>query len=323
MLLASVFALATSLFWAVGPIFFASAGQRVGSFPVNLLRIVIGSVLIGVLALTVRLCGLTPGSVPTWGQAGWFALSGLLGMAVGDLMNFESMVLVGPRMNVQINCSLVPVLTAGLAWRVGQGVPGWVGVVGFGLVLVATSSAVVVAGRVRKVDGKVDVADRHHLEPRVSGWGIGLTVAAACMTAGGMVAGRQATVIAAGTPGAHPDPLLAALIRLSTACVLLWAWPVYRGRVGKVVAVMKDRDVAANILVGTVIGPVGGVLCLMAALGMGDSGPVSAIVSTSPLWILPILRWRHGIRLGPVAWVAAAAAVVGVAMITLDPGMRH
>ncbi len=318
MLTAALFAGSTSLFWAIGPIFFASAGQRVGSFPVNLLRIIFAVVIMSLIVIAVRACGLVPGSVPTLAQAGWFGVSGLLGMAIGDLMNFESMVLVGPRMNVQINCSLVPVLTAGLAWWVGQGVPGWVGVLGFGLVLIATSTAVVVAGRIGSRPG-LD----HSLEPKASVWGVMLTIGAACTTAGSMVTGRQATEIAVGTAHAHPDPLLATLIRLSAGCVALWAWPLARGSGRRIFAVMKDKTVATNILIGTVVGPVGGVLCLMVALGLGDSGPVSAIVSTSPLWILPVLRWRYGVRLGPMAWIAAVAAVIGVAMITLDPGMRH
>src|SRR5512143_279300 len=87
--------LLTAFCWALSPMFFASAGRRIGSFPVVLLRSMLaGLLLVAVLPAYAAARGGWP-AAPSVGQVLWLAASGLSGMGIGDVLIYESLVLLG------------------------------------------------------------------------------------------------------------------------------------------------------------------------------------------------------------------------------------
>jgi drug/metabolite transporter (DMT)-like permease len=60
-----------------------------------------------------------------------------------------------------------------------------------------------------------------------------------------------------------------------------------------------------------------GMTLLMAALAVGDVGIVTTLSSTTPILILPMVWFVTRRPPAPVAWVGAALAVAGTALITL------
>src|SRR4051812_24196934 len=110
----SILALIAAALWAVSPMLMASAGRKVGSFPVVLVRGLIASLL---LLLIIGSCELLGGAIafPNLAQAGWLAASGVIGMGLGDLLIYESFVTLGPRRTTQM-LVLAPAVTVIFAW---------------------------------------------------------------------------------------------------------------------------------------------------------------------------------------------------------------
>src|SRR3954467_136520 len=73
------FSIGTSVFWAISPMFMASAGRRIGSFNTNLLRALLSGVTLAVVVLPVYLM-VRGGDVriPSAEQCGWLAFSGVV-----------------------------------------------------------------------------------------------------------------------------------------------------------------------------------------------------------------------------------------------------
>ncbi len=102
-------ALGVAVSWTASAIFFEKAGRNIGSLTLNILRIGLAIVLLGVATWFTR------GSFfPTdagYEQWLWLSLSGVIGFFIGDLCLFHSYLIVGARM-AQLIMTLAPVMTA-------------------------------------------------------------------------------------------------------------------------------------------------------------------------------------------------------------------
>jgi drug/metabolite transporter (DMT)-like permease len=74
------------------------------------------------------------------------------------------------------------------------------------------------------------------------------------------------------------------------------------------------RKIGLSALTGMFVG----MSLLVAALARGDVGLVSTLSSTTPILILPMVWAVHGRMPGPLAWIGAALAVAGTALISLS-----
>lgn len=107
--------LLTALFWTVTSMAFESAGKRVGSLAVNLIRLVLAFFFIGAYSWLAR--GFFFPTDATFYQWKWLALSGLVGFVIGDLMLFQAFVVIGARISM-LMMSLAPPFTAFIGWVV-------------------------------------------------------------------------------------------------------------------------------------------------------------------------------------------------------------
>ena len=106
-------ALLTSISWSGTSVLFTKATQQVGSIIVNRVRVVIA--LIFLMSLNLAFYGyLLPfnASADRWV---WFALSGAIGYALGDVFLFQSFLCIGAQRGM-LMMSLAPLISAGLAW---------------------------------------------------------------------------------------------------------------------------------------------------------------------------------------------------------------
>jgi drug/metabolite transporter (DMT)-like permease len=106
-------ALGTAFFWTVTSLSFESASRKIGSIPVNIIRLVIGLTFLSIYNLLTR--GLI---LPV--DAGrtnwiWLSLSGLVGFVFGDLFLFKSYTIIGSRFSMLI-MTLVPPITTLFSW---------------------------------------------------------------------------------------------------------------------------------------------------------------------------------------------------------------
>ncbi|PIS27392.1 MAG: EamA family transporter [Candidatus Marinimicrobia bacterium CG08_land_8_20_14_0_20_45_22] len=106
-------ALMTAVCWSFTSLSFEAAGKRVGSLPVNVIRLVLGFIFLSVFTFFVRGMILPfDASAHVWI---WLSLSGLVGFVIGDLFLFEAFVTAGARISM-LMMSFVPPITALIGW---------------------------------------------------------------------------------------------------------------------------------------------------------------------------------------------------------------
>src|SRR4051812_39301362 len=109
-----ILALCTAICWTISSVAFEGASRRVGSLPVNLIRLClafIGLSLVGLLGAAHRAIP-TDASAHAWK---WLLVSGAVGFFIGDLALFRAFVLIGARISSLI-MSLAPIIAAITGW---------------------------------------------------------------------------------------------------------------------------------------------------------------------------------------------------------------
>lgn len=306
-------AVLTAIGWAVSPMCFASAGRRIGSHAVVVLRLLMATVMLAVVLGAYALARGGAVAMPVGSQAMWLVLSGLAGTVVGDVMFFEALVRLGPRRASQAGV-IAPVTSVLTAWlALGESL-GAVALAGIALVLSASFYAIIAgAGSERSGDSPHRPPVGRGGEPgRVSVAGILLGVGGAVGAGVGAVLARQAF-----RTGPPLDPLVATVVRVWASAVMLAAPAMIGGRLTPMLRQMRDRHIFTRMLAGTLAGPFAGMLCYVAAFRYIEAGLVSTLAAMSPVFILPMVAVRYRARIG---WDVAAATVLaagGVGLICM------
>jgi len=112
-MIGEIAAVVTAFCWALSSIFFARAGDQVGSVIVNRMRLLFAVILLVVIhfILQGQLIPLNAG-LDRWF---WLGISGIVGLIIGDACLLQSYVLIGARIATLI-MAIVPVISALLAW---------------------------------------------------------------------------------------------------------------------------------------------------------------------------------------------------------------
>ena len=105
----------TAVFWTVTSLAFESAGKKVGSLSVNLIRLVMAFFFIGIYSWVAR--GFFFPTDATLFQWKWLAISGLVGFVIGDLLLFQAFVEVGARISM-LMMALAPPFAAFIGWLI-------------------------------------------------------------------------------------------------------------------------------------------------------------------------------------------------------------
>ena len=105
--------LLTAVCWTFSAIYFEKAGRRVGSLSVNIIRIFLGIIFLGLTTTFTRGMFFPMDATPyNWF---WLGLSGIVGFFLGDLFLFKSYIIIGSRTS-QLVMSLAPMITAVIGW---------------------------------------------------------------------------------------------------------------------------------------------------------------------------------------------------------------
>ncbi|WP_109156968.1 MULTISPECIES: DMT family transporter [unclassified Azospirillum] len=312
-MIANMAALGAALCWAAGGLIAIGPVRVLGSIAFNRVRLTI--VATALLIATTLMGGwqtLDTGSALT------LALSGLLGIVVGDMALFWSLSRLGPRRNVVIYAANAP-LTALLAYALlGEALGPWT-VLGVALVTLGVMLAVALRS-----------GSTHSWEAIQGSLLAGVSV---CLLAAvGQAAG---SIIAKPVMAAGADPIASAAVRVTTAALMFTA-------IGALSAIRGGGAAAGGEMPGGIFGGMlGGMLLprgltpklmlqiagngllgvglgmtlLLVGLAHGNAGVVATLSALSPVLILPMMWLLTGQRPALGAWVGAAVAVAGVALI--------
>jgi len=300
--------LSTSVLWTVTSLFFTAASRRVGVTVVNAARI---GMAVGLHALTHRV--LTGRWIPEarGGQIGCLAMSGILGLAIGDQALLLAFLRIGPRLSL-LTMTSAPLLATMLGWMfLGESLEarGWAG-----MGLSISGMAWVIAERRGEGQGP---APGH----RVSGFILAF-IGAACQ-AGGLLLSKQGMGHGWLPVDQHLSPQSATLVRMTFAALgMIPILAVHAARRRRRTATddgapRKEDRVAGFFLAfcGSVTGPYLGVWCSLIASNLISLGLAQTLCSFSPLFILPFAATIHRERITLRAVLGACLAVAGLAVL--------
>jgi len=287
--LGEVASLAAALCWAVGLNLFSRDVRGIGPRPVNLFKGMIGSTMVVVCLAVV---GWRP--APLRDQA-FVALSGVVGLAVGDSLLFTALRTLGAH-RTALFAGLGPVLTAiGGALFLGE----FLGGQQLAGVLAATAGvALVVHFR------------PHGEEPSVTGRGLLLAGAAAlCQASGTLLAKR-------GLQG-EMEVLPSTAIRILAGTAMLALFGLFRGDLGPDLKRLVERGPLLRLIRAAFIGTFLGIGLMQLGIAHTESAVASALHSTTPLFTLPIAIVVLRERVGGGAILGSLLAVGGIVTLLL------
>jgi drug/metabolite transporter (DMT)-like permease len=290
-----VAALGTASCWTLASMVFTHGGRRIGPFNLNKLRIPLAALLLGAMLLLT-------GNQGGWeaiatADYGWLALSGIIGLVLGDSSWFASLVAIGPR-RATLLMSTAPVMTALLGWPLLGERLGWLAWTG--IIITLGGITWVTAEREFHANG-----ERKHVHPTAILLGLG----GAAGQAVGLVIAKHAIV--------HSDilPLKATFLRMISAATAIWIFALIRKQGKSTLALMRDRTNMLVVAAGAVLGPFLGVWMSLIAVRHIEAGVAATIMATVPILILPMVILVYKEKVSPRAVFGAILAVGGVALL--------
>ncbi|WP_421208145.1 MULTISPECIES: DMT family transporter [unclassified Aeromonas] len=287
-------ALASASLWAIAALISVKPARHLGAFAYSRWRMFLVSLMLGSISL---LSGgwqtLTAGTLPL------LALSGLIGIFIGDTALYACMNRMGPRRSgLLFSCHALFSAMLGL-WLFNEPLTGW-RLLGALLVFVGVMLAILFGRR----------SNNNEWEQIRGGLGIGITLgltAALCQSLGVIIA---KPVMMSG----NVDAVSASGVRMATAllahCSLRLAGMPIARPLNPI-----NRRVLAMIIANGFLAMTLGMTLILIALRQGEVGMVAILSSTTPVLLLPLLWWHSGERPSIAAWVGALIATLGTALV--------
>ena len=301
-----------AVLWAAATMLYGRAGQRVGPATLNLVK---GVVSCGFFAVTILLLGRPLiGPLRQHGTGAlMLAVSGVIGISLGDTALFAAIAWLGPQRALLLTLLAVPATALGGFVFLGESLPP-LALLGMAVTLAGVAWVVAerTTGPTPEPAGDVVVpAAPPPRDPKIVA-GVAAGVVAAMATAGGQLVNR------AFVRGGAFDPLWAAAWRLAAAVAALAIVLPLLKRLGRRPRVRRTPGPFWRFLLpATLMGTFGGIWLQQIAVTRAEVGLALTLLSTSPVWILPMAALT-GERVTPRAIVGSLVSIGGVALLVLS-----
>lgn len=298
-----VAATTASLFWACSVVMHRRVGRVLPPVRLNTIKVLYASTILGLVVLVQWRYGVVPWSMPT-GMLALMAISGVIGIAVGDTLFYAGLNRMGAR-RVLMVYTVNPVITLLVAWALLDEPLTPLQLLGIA-VTCGGVSWVIAERNHQKSDGHVDLAGVLY--------GIG---AATCQSIGYLMSHYLLKEY-------EMTPVASAFLRL-VACLpvlvmFLWLDRVLKDPGGEAhnhPAMPTRRQTVTMFFVAVSLGTVGGIwLMQISAKYSVKSGVAATLLSITPLFVLPITA-SLGEHVSRRAVLGAFIAIAGVAMLFL------
>ena len=287
-------ALGAAACWATASLFSASASAQMGAVAFSRWRMGFASVILWALALA------SGGWRGLGGEAlGLLALSGLIGIFIGDTALFACMNRLGPRRSGVLFATHA-LFSAVFAWVfLGESQTGWT-LLGCGLLVSGVMMAIALG---RRGD------EFHHWEQTRGRLAVGVALgllAALCQSV--------ATLMLKPLMAGGVDAVAASAVRMTAAFALHGGLLVVGLPLARVRGPLRGSDVL-NTFLSAAVAMALGMTLILHAMREGDAGLVAVLSSVSPVLLLPLLWLVYRRRPAAGAWLGAGLAVAGTALI--------
>lgn len=251
--------LVTAVCWTLSAIFFEKAGRRVGSLSVNIIRIFLGILFLGITTLFTRGMFFPMDATPyNWF---WLGLSGVIGFFLGDLFLFKSYIIIGSRTS-QLVMSLAPMITAVIGWFFLYEILPVKSILG--IVVSVAGIMIAVAGKRLKLN--VPLRGFLYALGGALGQAVGLILSKKGMGDYDAVAATQ----------------IRAIFGFASFALLVTVFHRWK----RVINTAKDGVGMKAITIGAIFGPFIGVALSLYAVQHTETGIASALMALTPIFII-------------------------------------
>jgi drug/metabolite transporter (DMT)-like permease len=285
-------ALAVALFWTVTALAFESASRKIGSLSVNIMRLVLALVFISIFTFFSR--GHFIPVDATRHNWIWLAVSGIIGLVLGDYYLFRSYSLIGSRFAMLI-MTIVPPVAAFFGYLI----------LGESLELIQLAGmAVVIFGIVLAIFNRPVKGER--LSLKLAPAGVAFALIGALGQALGLVLSKY------GMDGYDPFAstqirIIAGVLGYSVIITLLRRWR----QVGES---LKNVPAMKALSLGAFFGPFLGISFSLLSVKHTEAGIASTIMAIVPILIIAPSIWIYKEKITVVETIGAVISVSGVAM---------
>ena len=275
--------LSAAMIWACSMSMYTRFGRSVAAAGLNLYK--------NIVALTcLLLTGLVLGFhwPETW-RIGVFALSGLIGLALGDTLLFHGIKTVGVQRTSVIQC-LAPPMAALISWLAfDETLSRWEWC---GLITTTGALALLIASKKPKRVVSGGPGDN---------WGVLAALAASVCQALAVITLRQSIQ--------GVDVITGTILRVLPAILVLSVVNSLRPGFESLRDVFRPNRNGLILTLAAFMGTFLGLLLMSTGAKYAKAGVTTAISSTYPVWILPIAHFILGER---VSWRSAGLTLVAV-----------
>lgn len=287
-------ALLTAVLWSGTSVAFSGAAVRIGSLQLNLNRLVLAAIF---LILTIIIMGANLTLTAT--QISYLAVSGIIGLVIGDSFLFRAYQFIGARLGMLL-MSLAPAMTAIMAYFILGEVVSLLGICGM---------AITIGGIALVVSEKQEIPAAKY---KIDKMGIFLGLMAAWGQAAGLIFAKFAFNIG------EINGFVATFYRIFASIIIMVPVAVIARKYKNPVKLFKNDVKALNMTVlGTVLGPYLGITCSLVAVAYTKVGIAATLMSTTPIIMLPIAVYVQKEKLTWRGITGAFLAVAGVAILFL------
>lgn len=286
-LIGEIAAVLTAACWSFNSVVFTIAGKRVGSSSVNALRIWIA--LLFQIAIHLFLFqSLFPFELGSR-KVLLLALSGVIGLVVGDACLFEAYLLIGPRLAMLMMLT-APIFSAILAWIF----------LGEVLSLLEIGAIMITVVGIGWVVSEIHNSKENRPKKYLIGIVLGL--------AGGMGQAVGLLLSKVGMDGGV-SPISANHVRIIFAALTLLIINIFRKTLVSRIRQLKNYRIALALVSGALAGPVIGVILSLVAIVHTHIGVASTLMSISPVLLIPV---SHYLFKEKITWRAVIGTLVAL-----------
>ncbi len=283
-------ALLVAVFWTITALSFESASKKVGSLPVNLIRLCFGFIFLAILNLILR--GMpfpVDASRHNWI---WLSVSGFIGFVFGDLFLFKSYTIVGSWFAMLI-MTLAPPMAAIFGYFILDERINPIGILG----MVLTLSGIAIA-----IFSRAEEGEKFKINKPLIG----------ILYAFGGATGQALGIVFSKYGMQGYSPFASTQIRIITGIIGFALIITIFRRWTKVMQAFTNRKGVIAIANGSFFGPFLGVSFSLLAIQYTSTGIASTLMATVPILIIPpsIFLMKHKITTREI--IGSVISVIGV-----------
>lgn len=289
-----VAALITAILWAGTAIVFTEATKIVGSYVVNISRLLLATLYLIIVIIVLNLDYLI-----SYEQIYLLGLSGIVGLVFGDGFLFKSFQYIGARLSMLV-MTLAPPIAALLAYLYLGEELSILGI--FGIVVTISGVSIVVLKR----------SEQPTTDYKKNNLGYLFAFLGAIGQAANLIFAKEAFHLG------EINGFVATFYRMIPSIPFMFFLGfLTRRRTNKISILRHKKDALRYIIIGSIIGPFLGITFSLIAIANTYVGIASTLMATVPIVMLPIIKFYYKEKLSIISIIGAIIAVSGISVLFL------